>query len=515
MHPPSHARSSRSARAALALGAALPVWPQQHSRRTLLGSCAAVVCAGLMINTLPALAADHSVAPNPADIQSAWHATSRLGYGPSPSDSPGQITNARAWAADQLALATQAATQPARVPDTLNHLRAPLSEVFAGAEHDRTAGLNGTPRSYTREITRQAHAWRLHACSQPGTEPPLLARLTEFWFNHLNVYDGKGAVRPFVGHYVLHAIRPHVLGRYEDLLLASARHPAMLHYLDQARSVAESGSGSPRPGAMAGPNAPARRGLNENYARELLELHTLGVHGGYTQHDVRELARALTGWTLDPQAADGFRFAARQHDNGAKTLLGQPLHGTGMAEGDNALRFLARHPATAQRISLRLAQFFVADEPPQALVQQLAARYLATQGNLHAVTDTLINSPAFWSATQPLFKTPLDFACSALTAVGGPGEAQDSQQTVRFLTSAGQPLNGWPTPDGYTTQAATWLSPEALSRRADFALALGQRHAGSRHLLAWLGPATRERLQREPLNQQVGLALASPDFMQK
>jgi uncharacterized protein (DUF1800 family) len=148
-------------------------------------------------------------------------------------------------------------------------------------------------------------------------------------------------------------------------------------------------------------------------------------------------------------------------------------------------------------------------------VQQLAARYMATQGNLHAVTETLINSPAFWNTTQPLFKTPLDFACSALTAVGGPGDAQDSQQTVRFLISAGQPLNGWPTPDGYSTQAATWLSPEALSRRADFAIALGQRHADSLHLLAWLTPATRERLLREPRNQQVGLALASPDFMQK
>jgi uncharacterized protein (DUF1800 family) len=149
-------------------------------------------------------------------------------------------------------------------------------------------------------------------------------------------------------------------------------------------------------------------------------------------------------------------------------------------------------------------------------VQLLADRYVATQGDLRAVTETLINSPAFWNpAAQPLFKTPLDFACSALTAVGGPGDPQDSQQAVRFLISAGQPLNGWPTPDGYNTQAATWLSPEALSRRADFAIALGQRHAQSTHLLAWLSPATRERLQREPPNQQVGLALASPDFMQK
>jgi uncharacterized protein (DUF1800 family) len=344
-------------------------------------------------------------------------------------------------------------------------------------------------------MAQSAAAWRLMACSDPALENPLLARMTEFWFNHLNVFVGKGAVRPFVGHYVVNVIRPNALGRFEDLLLASAQHPAMLLYLDQAQSN--------------------NRGLNENYARELMELHTLGVNGGYTQTDVRELARILTGWTVDLRGGEAFRFAERLHDRGDKTLLGRSFVNQGEAEGQEAIRLLARHPATAQRIATRLATFFVADQPPPALVERLGKTFLATQGDMRAVMQVLVAAPEFWAAGNTLFKTPLDFACSALTAAGGVKDQRDIGQTLGFLAQAGQPMHGWQTPDGYKTDAATWLAPEALTRRADFAMGVAPRMPEPVYLNAFLSPATRERIALEPLPLRTGLMLASPDFMRK
>ncbi|MGE0330805.1 MAG: DUF1800 family protein [Ramlibacter sp.] len=439
----------------------------------------------------------------------AWRAMSRFGYGPSPS----ALTAAGpAWALQQLDLAAAAARAPATIPAELAGFNAPLTRLYAQFREERAAQrqvraeADAAPppaaRTYfSRDVARQAAAWRLAACSRTDVENPLLARMTEFWFNHLNVFVGKGAVRPFTGHYAVNAIRPHALGRFEDLLLASARHPAMLLYLDQAQSVAE--------------GAPGGRGLNENYARELLELHTLGVNGGYTQTDVRELARILTGWTVDPRSDSGFRFAPRLHDGGAKTLLGQRFEAAGVQEGEAAIRLLARHPATAQRISLRLAQWFVADQPPPALVQRLAQRYTATQGDIAAVMRVLIESPETWDNGNRLFKTPLDYTCSVLAATGGVQNERELNQALGFLASAGQPLHGWQTPDGYKTDAATWLSPEALSRRADFAFAVGRRVDDAATLTAWLAPATRARIAQEPPRLQAGLALASPDYMYK
>jgi uncharacterized protein (DUF1800 family) len=322
------------------------------------------------------------------------------------------------------------------------------------------------------------------------------------------VSAAKFAVRPFVGHYVAHAIRPHALGRYKDLLLASARHPAMLQYLDQALSTAE-GVRAPRdPGGQP-------RGLNENYARELLELHTLGVHGGYTQADVRELARVLTGWTVDARSDAGFRFAPRLHDDGVKTVLGQRIEPAGEAEGEAVIRQLARHPATARRISLRLAQWFVADDPPAALVQRLAERWVASGGDIAAVMTALIESSETWATDNRLFKTPQDFACSALAAAGGLRDERTALLALGFLRTAGQPVLGWTTPDGYKTDAATWLSPEALTRRADFAMALGRSVVEVAPLLDRLSPAARSRIEHEPAGMRAGLALASPEFMHR
>ncbi|MES2941319.1 MAG: DUF1800 domain-containing protein, partial [Pseudomonadota bacterium] len=331
--------------------------------------------------------------------------------------------------------------------------------------------------------------------SNPAMEQPLLAKMTEFWFNHLNVFVGKGSVRAFTGDYVINVIRPNALGKFEDLLLASAHHPAMLYYLDQAYSNS--------------------RGLNENYARELMELHTMGVNTGYTQNDVRELARILTGWTVVPNLGESFVFNNKQHDQGQKQLLGYNFSADGVQEGEDAIRLLARQPATARRIATRLAMTFVADEPPAALVDRLTDSFSKTGGNIRAVMQTLVASPEFWRADNTLFKTPVDFACSALTAGGGVRDKRDIQLTLGFLEQAGQAMHGWQTPDGYKTSAATWLVPEALTRRADYAMALGSRIPEPSYLEPFLSANSRENIASEAPSARSGLMLASPDFMRK
>jgi uncharacterized protein (DUF1800 family) len=464
---------------------------------------------------------------------------SRIGYGPTPGlvRAVQAAPSAKDWALQQIDLAHAASQIVPRMSADLTDIHAPLPDIFASARREREARASvkagnaavdaasstrfdfsspQDPLHYSRSMVQKAAAWRLTANSQPDEENPLLARMTEFWFNHLNIYAGKGAVRPFTGHYVIHVARAHVLGRFEDLLLASARHPAMLLYLDQAQSVAPGTRGA----------LGSTRGLNENYARELMELHTLGVDGGYVQSDVRELARVLTGWTVDPNSPDGFRFAVRTHDTGPKLIMGRRypdgLVG-GEGEGEQAIRWLARQPQTARRISLRLAQFFVSDTPSPALVSQLAQIFLNSQGDMRTVMHALLNSPEFWNLDNRLFKTPMDYGCSVLAAVHGaartvepaPADRRALVLTAGFLAQAGQPLHGWQTPDGYRTDAATWLAPEALTRRADYALAMARQTRDVDFLLPFLSPATRATIAQEKPALRAGLALASPDFMYK
>ncbi len=456
-----------------------------------------------------------------------WRATSRLGYGPTPEQVQAASGDAKVWSLAQIDAAFAASQRPAQVPSALQAIQASANEVtvlyqqerearrLARAEVQRpgntpaanSAAQNmaafidaGEPEHYSRTMAQSAIGWRIASCSQPQLENPLLARLTEFWFNHFNVFLDKGPVRPYVGSYLLHAIRPHVLGHFEDLLLATAQHPAMLQYLDQAQSTA--------------------RGLNENYARELMELHTLGVSGGYTQDDVRALARILTGWSTDIAGGQAFVFRPRAHEAGAKTLMGQTFAAPDQQQGIDAIRFLARHPATAQRVAARMAAFFVADQPPLALVDKLARRFLQTGGNLRSVMRTLVEAPEFWDARNTLFKTPQDFACSALTALGSPIDGKDAvqnfRQTVGFLAQTGQPLLRWQTPDGYKTDAMTWLAPEALTRRADFAFAVAARGPEPVFLSAFYPTALRERMAQEthPATRS-GLWLSAPAFMHK
>lgn len=483
----------------------------------------------LLVAALAALAACGAIAARadntPAEAAATYRALSRLGYGPTPAliEQVQRAGGARAWALREIDAARAASAQPVRLGGVAPDFNAPLPEIFeryrdereqrrerAAAKADAASAALPTeaPQRYSAGVARDAAAWRLMSCSRPDVEQPLLARMTEFWFNHLNVSASKFNVRPYVGHYVVHAIRPHALGRFEDLLLASARHPAMLDYLDQVRSVAED-SGPP------GAKSRRAQGLNENYARELMELHTLGVNGGYTQADVRELARILTGWTVDPDSASGFRFVPRRHDGGEKHLLGQRVAAAGVQEGEDAIRHLARHPATAQRIALRLAQWFVADQPPPALVEQLAQSFQASGGDIAAVMRTLVQSTAFWDPANKLFKTPYDHACSTLAALGGPQDERDVQRTLATLQAAGQGVQRWATPDGYKTNAATWLAPEALTRRADYAMQLARRAPDVAFLTRFVQPATLQRIDAQAPGLRAGLLLASPDFMAK
>ena len=501
-------------------------------RPPLLSALALVFCTAANA----AIAAPASEAPPPSRPHAEqWRALSRFGYGPTAQDAPASApgVQGRAWALDALARATQAAERPAAIPPEYAGFDAPLPSLIAqerasqqarqaqrreqAARAATNAGMAAVlpvqagERLFSREVASEAAQWRLWSCSHPDQEPPLLARMTEFWFNHFNVFVGKGSVRPFVGHYVVHAIRPHVLGHFEDLLLATARHPAMLAYLDQVRSQAE----EPVSAAQAGNGVKHPRGLNENYAREVMELHTLGVSGGYTQADVRALARILTGWTIDPKSDSGFRFAPRRHDTGTKVFLGRTFTNAGEQEGLRALHLLALQPATAHRISLRLAQWFVADEPPPALVERLTQRYLATEGDIRAVMQTLIESPETWAPENQLFKTPMDYACSVLSVLGPGDHPAQMRQAQGFLRNAGQALHGWITPDGYGTSAATWLSPEALTRRIDFAMQAGRSVPQPEALAPWLPAQTWARIASEPERNQAGLALASPAWMRK
>jgi uncharacterized protein (DUF1800 family) len=450
-----------------------------------------------------------------------WRATSRLGYGPTPVLAQAAQPSAKAWSLAQLDAARQASQHPAQLPPAMQILAANQQQVSARFHEERefrkdgranlqkptapvqgegAVSLGAEPENYSRDMAQVTGAWRLASCSNPDLENPLLARMTEFWFNHFNVFIGKGPVRPYVGNYLLTAIRPHALGKFEDLLLATAQHPAMLFYLDQAQST--------------------QRGLNENYARELMELHTLGVNGGYTQADVREMARVLTGWSVDIPTGQGFLFRPRAHEEGAKTIMGRTFAESGQEQGIAAIKFLSQHPATAQRVSARLVTFFVADKPSKALTDKLANTFTRTGGDIMAVMRTLIESPDFWESGNTLFKTPMDYACSSLAAAGLAKDDANRNQNYRqangFLGQAGQPLNGWQTPDGYKTDATTWLAPEALTRRADYAFGIAPRIEEPTYLQQFYSAATRERIAKESaVNMRTGLLLAAPEFMSK
>ena len=313
--------------------------------------------------------------------------------------------------------------------------------------------------------------------------------MTDFWYNHFNVFIGKGPDRYMITAYERDVIRPHALGKFKDLLVATAKSPAMLFYLDNWQSVGPNselavyGPGGARRARRRGPFAPFPRpqqnrnrpsGLNENYAREIMELHTLGVDGGYTQKDVTELAKVLTGWSIErPQQGGGFKFNERAHEPGPKYVLGYKIGDHGESEGMQMLEILAHHPSTAKFISRKLAMRFVSDNPPQSLVDRMADTFLKKDGDIKEVLRTMFKSAEFWApdAYRAKVKTPLEFVASAARASGA--DIKNALPMVQFLNRMGMPLYGMQPPTGYSMKGEAWVNSSALLNRMNFALTLG------------------------------------------
>ena len=359
--------------------------------------------------------------------------------------------------------------------------------------------------------------------------------LDDFWFNHFNVFYDKGADRFSIPEYEREAIRPNVLGKFRDLLEATAKSPAMLFYLDNFESV--------RPDLDASnKNRKVKRGLNENYGRELMELHTLGVNGGYTQQDVTEVARCFTGWTLvEPRRGGGFFYNDKLHDKGEKVVLGHVIPaGGGLDDGEKVLDILATQPATAHFISTELAQRFVADNPPEALVEKMAATFLKTDGDIREVMKTLLAAREFWSegAYQAKIKTPFEMVVSSVRALDA--NVADAFALANQVNNLGEPLYRKLEPTGYSNLNADWVNSAALLARMNFALQLAQNHVPGVNVdVSRLGsdpapvaksllgrpaaPRTQAGIQKALAEQKqkktpalvAGLVIGSPDFQRR
>ena len=507
----------------------------------------------------------------------AFHALNRLGFGPSPADvSAMRRLGATNWLEQFLRQQLQpSASLPAELQtqmqglETLNWSQAALLARFRQArevgkqgskvsqrEGRRRPDMGAAPsesadaaqtaplksaeqsrRELIRPLVLDASKHRLlRALASPAQ---LEEVLVDFWFNHFNVYAAKAPEGALVSSHEREAIRPFVFGKFRQMLGAVAKHPAMLIYLDNAQSVAPDSlavaRASARRASQGEAGLPRATGLNENYARELMELHTLGVDGGYTQRDVSELARILTGWTLDYRAVlrasrgesvagELFVFDATRHDRGSKQWLGRQVQAAGQQEGEFALDVLAAHPATARHLAFKFAQAFVSDVPPPPLVSHLAERFMQSQGDLRVLVQSLLNSEQFWSreAFQCKFKTPYRYVLSSLRAMGL--HLDDAPGALAQLAQAGMPLYGAATPDGYKNTREAWMNPEALAQRMQWAQGLNRvarRAAGGRlsseELQATLGASLSERsrqtLANEPAELRLALLLGSPDFM--
>ena len=348
-----------------------------------------------------------------------------------------------------------------------------------------------------------------------GAEIGFVERLVWFWSNHFCVSADKGNVRQICGAYEREAIRAHVLGRFGDMLLAVESHPAMLIYLDNARSIG--------PDSLAGLRQ--KRGINENLAREILELHTLGVRSVYTQEDVTRFANVITGWTLvgmreDPARGGEFEFNARTHQPGAQMVIGKSYPDTGVEQGRAVLAALARHPSTAKHVATKLVRHFVADEPPPALVERLAKRFLATQGDLKEVAKTLVTSPEAWESPRAKLKRPGEWIIGALRAVGfTPPDIGLMMQAHNLL---GEPLWRPSAPKGFTDESAPWL--DGLAQRLDIANQLARRVGGQadprevfEEALAPLASTeTRQAITRaESRPQALALLFMAPEFQRR
>jgi uncharacterized protein (DUF1800 family) len=480
---------------------------------------------GLLLPASPGRAA--GAGANPTDPR-ILHLLNRLAFGPTAAD----VRDVEAAGIDRwidAQLHPQAIDEPVLLKmqlarlDTLGFDPVQLRQLFGPPRP--ILGLK--PSLEELRMREQRAATVLRQAQESRLLKAILSRrqlqqvMVDFWFNHFNIFSGDGLDRIWLGNFEQQAIRPYALGHFRDLLMATAKHPAMLVYLDNYLS---------RKGA-----------INENYAREVMELHTMGADQGYTQPDVITLARVLTGWSINPPDARDYPdlaavFKGAQHDDGAKVFLGQQLLSTGRAEGEEALTMLARSPYTAQHISYELAQYFVADQPPPALVARLKARFLANDGDIAAVLKTLFDSPEFWASAGQKYKTPYQFVVSAARAAGLP--LFNARPLINALDGFGEPLYGCQTPDGWRNTEEAWLSPAASLRRIAFATEIAHgalplwaplldtggakppaRAVDPAALAQLLGPIlsarTREVVAAAPAALRAALILGSPDFMRR
>ena len=495
--------------------------------------------------------------------QQVQHALNRLAFGPR----PGDVARVRALGVDRwIALQLQPAGLPDPVADQLlssyEMLSRPTTEVMslyqegqvafrrlqrqAAQEGDsssrqglRAEALRNDPQlrvllRRTQRVLGDVQSARV--ARAVVSERQLQEVMTDFWENHFTVYAGKGITRFLVPAYDRDVIRPHAMGNFRTLLGAVAKSPAMLFYLDQWQSAADSthetlGAGrrgrtsarrraqamafQPRP---AGTALPARRsrGLNENYARELMELHTLGVDAGYSQQDVIEVARALTGWTMVSRQRPEFVFRPQVHDADEKLVLGHRMPaGRGIEDGEEVLDLLARDPRTARFIARKLAVRFVSDAPPPALDERAAATFMNTKGDIREVVRTIVTSPEFFSASayRSKVKSPFELVASALRAVGADGDTtMRSAQMVAFL---GQPVFGHQAPNGWPETGDAWMNAGAILNRINFGLALAAGRIPGAGLAHWPDAARLRNAGREAQVDAVVIAFlggqASPD----
>jgi len=392
-------------------------------------------------------------------------ALNRFGLGARPDDKP--PVDARVWLRRQIDIYEPRPALIAALPDTTA-----LATRLATLRRENDEGaFRKAENALRRETYRDAADARVFQAV--ATDTPFAERLVQFWANHFAISAEKGVVTPFAGSFEAEAIRPHVMGRFADMLLAVEHHPAMIYFLDQTRSV---GPGSETALRRAQRKGTLDIGLNENLAREILELHTLGVRSGYTQADVTEFARALTGWSINvPTASDydpnvapgGFIFRRALHEPWPRTIMGRTYWQSGEMAATAVMRDLAVAPQTARHIATKLARHFAGDEPPQSLIDKLAAAFTASKGDLPTLYRALIDAPECWTARPVKFKTPYDWTVSLLRGTGR--KTFQKFQAAPLLRELGQPLWEPGSPAGYDDIAARWAAPDALLRRVDAA----------------------------------------------
>jgi uncharacterized protein (DUF1800 family) len=520
------------------------------------------LAVAVMAVLLAPVSAQRQPVPDSPDDKTIVHFLNRLGFGPA----PGDLERVRRMG---LAAYIDQQLQPERLPDaalrdrlaafpTLGMTTRELARRYyvpalmerQRRQRDGTTGSAANPPEMSNmqreEVRAFAELSQQKILRAVHSERQLEEVMVDFWFNHFNVFGGKGPTRLYLAEYERDVIRPHALGRFRDLLGATARSPAMLFYLDNWQSATPEPVGGPvraggaaRRGRTPVPQRPAqsrRRDINENYARELMELHTLGVDGGYTQKDVQEVARAFTGWTIvQPRAGGGFRFEPRMHDRSEKVVLGRRIQpGGGMDDGEQVLDVLARHPSTARFIAAKLARRFVADEPPAAVVARAAARFTATDGDIREVVRTIVTSPEFFAtaAYRAKVKTPLEFVASAIRAAGV--NLRNAMPAVQALRELGMPPYMCEPPTGYADEAKAWVNTGALLNRMNFAVALSGGGGGRRRapraglavqtaddiveqvMAGDLSESTRSTIARASRpGQAVALVLGSPEFQRR